>query len=154
MDQRLVLINTINHQRSAPPHVVDTLICQLLHPRGLHDYIKPIWVILLQLLPLCVGILPIQLNILVSRVELFGDIHLDTLVRCNDDPGGAVKLEELRKDKPGRASTKEEDFDADWRGEFVEAVDGTSSGFEEGGFFIGEVVDFVELFLLAVNKSQ
>ena len=49
----------------------------------------------------------------------------------------------MGKDQTGGTGSEEENVDADWGVEFVEAVDGTCCGLEEGGFFIGEVVNLV-----------
>ena len=149
MYPRLILIHPINHQRTTPPHIINALIRQLLHARRLYNDIEPILIILLQLRPLRLGVLTVQLDVLVPALELLGEVHLDSLVGGDGDAGGAVEFEELSKDETSWAGAENEDFDTDGWSEFVEAMDGTGGGFEESGFFIGEVVNFVEFVLLA-----
>lgn len=60
----------------------------------------------------------------------------------------------MGEDETGRAGAEEEDVDADWGVQFVEAVDGTCCGFEEGRFFVGEVEDLVAFLLVAGQDSK
>lgn len=149
-------------------HVVDGVIGELLDTGGLnlaifsdkilshqiratyHD-IKAVLVVLLDLGPLRVGILPIKFNVLVGGVELLRNVHLGALVRSNHDFRCAVELEELSEDKAGGACAEEEDFDANGGVELVKAVDGACGGLQECRLFIGQVVDLVALLLVTVN---
>lgn len=100
-----------------------------------------------------VGVLPVEFDVLVSGVDLLGDVHLDALVSCENDPCGAVELEQLGEDKAGRASAEHENFDADWGIELVETMNGACSGFEKSGLLVGEVVDLVK-FMLRAKKCE
>ena len=57
----------------------------------------------------------------------------------------------MGEDEACWSGAEEEDFEAGggcggWEGgfEFVEAVEGAGGGFDEGCFYVGEVVDFVD----------
>lgn len=154
MHPRLVLVDSVEHQCASTPHVVDALISQLLHTGCFYDDVEPVWVVILELLPLRLGVLPVELDVLVTGVKVLGDIHLDALVRGDDDAGGAVKFEELCEDQTGGSSTEEENFDSDRGVKLVESVDGTCGRFKEGGILVTEVMDFVELLLLAGNATK
>lgn len=145
----LVLVHAVDHDSSASPDVVDALLSKLLNTRRLDDNIESIWVVLLKLLPLRARVLPVQLDVLVSRVQLLRNIHLDTLVSSNNHAVSAVELQQLRENKTSRTSAEQKDVNADGRVELVQSVDGASGGFKEGGFLIGEVVDLVALLLVA-----
>lgn len=119
MDLRLVLVHAVDHECSTTPDIVDALIRQFLHSRCLHNDIKPILVIVFQLLPLRFRVLPIQLNVLVTGVELLGNIHLDALVGCDDHPRCTVQLEELGEDETCGTGTENEDFNSDRRRQLV-----------------------------------
>lgn len=153
MHQGLIFVNTVDHQRAAPSNEVDAIVGQLLHTSSLNHDIKPVRVVVLQFLPLRIGALAVELDVLVTRVEVFGDVHLDALVRCNHDAGGAVELEELGQDEPSWAGPEHEHFDSDGGVELVESVDGACRRFKEGRLFIGEIVDLVEFFLLAITTE-
>jgi len=133
MHTRIVFIDTVNHQRSSPPDIVDTLIGQLFHTSSFDDDIKPVWVILFELSPLRLRVLPVKLNIFVSCLKVLCDVHLDALIGSNDHSGSAVQFKELSEDEAGGACAKEENFDADWRVQLVETMDGTGGGFRGGG---------------------
>lgn len=149
MHKRRLVIHPVNHQRPAPPYIVDALVRDLLHARRLDHDVEPVRVVLLQLLPLRGGVRAVELHVHVPAGELLRDVHLDALVRGDGDAVCAVELEELREDEPGRACAEHEDVDADGRGELVEPVHGAGGGLEERGFFVGEVVDFVDFVLFA-----
>lgn len=152
MHQGLVLVHAIDHQRTAPSNVVDAIVSQLLYTSSFDHDVEPIRVVVLEFLPLRVGVLAVELDVLVARVEIFRDIHLDALVCRDDDAGGAVELEELRQDEPGRAGAEQEHLNSDGGVELVEPMDGTCRRLEEGRLFVGEVVDLVEFFLLAIME--
>jgi len=103
------------------------------------------------LLPLWLGVLPIQLDVNVSRVEIFCNIHLDSLVGRDHDFGCAVQLKKLSKNEARRARAKQEDFDPNRRVQLVEAVDGAGGGFEQGRLFVTEIVNLVDFLLWAAN---
>jgi hypothetical protein len=85
--------------------------------------------------------MPIQLDVLVSCIELLDDVHLDALVCGDDDTGGTIELQELHKDEPSGACIKEEHFNTECGGELIKAMDSAGNGIKDGGFLIGEVVD-------------
>lgn len=66
----------------------------------------------------------------------------------------AVEFEELGEDESCWAGAEEEDVDADLGVEFIEAVDGTCGGFEEGRFFGGKVMDLVALLLRTKRRKE
>lgn len=148
MDAGLVLVDAVNHQRTAPPDIIDTLVRQCLHTRRFDNDIKPIRVVVLQLLPLWPWVLPVQLDILITSIQLLSDVHLNTLVRGDDHARSAVELEQLGKNQAGWAGAEQQNFYADRRREFVETVNSTSGGLKEGRIFIGKVLNFVQLLLL------
>lgn len=152
MDLRLVLVDTVDHERAAAADVVDALLCELLDAGGLDDDVEPVRVGLLELLPLRAGVLPVELDVLVRGVQLLGDVHLDALVRGDDDAVRAVQLEQLGEDEARGARAEEEGLDADGRVELVEAVQSTGGGLEKSGFLVGEVVDLVALLLVAGRR--
>jgi hypothetical protein len=143
-------------------------IGQFLHPSSLNDDIKSVWVVLLEFLPLRLWVLPIELDVFISRFQILRNIHFDALVSSNDDSRSAVQLEELGEDETSWASAEEEDCKlkfnvcftsrGDWKHvvtfnsnrwvQFVQPMNGTRSRLQEGGFLVGEVVDFVQLLLL------
>jgi hypothetical protein len=149
MHKRFVFVNTINHQGSSPPDVVDALICQLLHSRRFHDDIKAVRVILLQLVPLRLWVLPIKLDVFVPCVNILRDVHLNSLVGSNNYFRCTIQLEELGEDEACGSCAEEEDFDTDLGIQLVEAVDGAGGRLEKGRLLVGEVVDFVYLLLWA-----
>jgi len=148
MDQRLVLVNPIDHQRSSPPHIINTLVGQFLHSGGFHNNVKTVRVVLLQLLPLGAWVLPIQLDVFIRRVKLLGDIHFDAFIGGDDDTEGSVQLEQLSEDETCWAGAKEEDINPNWRVELIKAVDGACGWFEQSGLFICEILDLVQLLLV------
>lgn len=154
MNERLVLVHTVDHDRSTAADVVDGLLREFLDPSRLDHNVEPERVVLLELLPLRARVLSVELDVLVSCVELLRDVHLDALVRRDHDAVCAVLLQQLGKDKPCWACAKKEDVDADWWTELIKPVDGTCSGFKERGFFIGEIVDFVTLLLVTICGGQ
>lgn len=151
---RLVLIHAVDHNRAAAPHVVDALLCDLLHTRRLHDNVKPIRIVLPQLLPLRVRVLPVELDVLVTRIQLLRDVHLDALVRRDDDLVRAVELEQLRENQPCGSGPEEEHVNADRRVELVQPVDRASCGLEERRLFVGEIVNLVALILWAAQEKS
>jgi hypothetical protein len=118
-----------------------------------HD-VKPIRVLLLQLLPLRLGVLPVQLDILVPCLELPRDLRFDALVRRDDHPRRAVQLEQLREDEARGARAEDQRLDADAGVELVHAVNGTRGGLGERGLLVREVVDLVDLLCSAVAMSS
>ena len=149
MEQCLVLVNAVDHDRTAAADVVDAVLGNLLDTGGLNDDVEAVRVVLLQLLPLWARVLAVELDVLVASVELLRDVHLDALVGGDDDTVCAVQLQQLREDETRWARTEEEDFDADWWVELVESVKCACSGFEKCGFLVCEVVDLVALLLVA-----
>jgi hypothetical protein len=150
MDQGLVFINAIDHQRSSATHIVDRVIGKLLHPSSLNDHIKPIRIVLLELLPLRLGLFSVQLDILVRRVELLRNVHLDALIRSDDDTRCPIQLEQLRQDQARRASAEEQHLDPNGRVELVQPMDRTRGRFQEGRFLICKIVDLVQFLLVAM----
>jgi len=151
MHQRLVLIYAIDHQSSSPSDVVDAVIRQLLHSGSLHNNVETVWIVVLEFLPLCLGVLAIKLDVFITSVEISRDVHLDALVSCDHDTGGPILLEKLGKDEAGRTSAQKEDFDANSWVELVEPMNGACSGLDESRLLIGDVVYFVKLLLLTAN---
>lgn len=143
MHKSLVFVNSINHQRTSSAHIVDTIIRQLLYTSCLNDDIETVRVIILQFLPLWSWILAIEFDVFVSRIQLFGDVHLDTFVSCNDDTRCTVLFEELCEDETSGTCAEEKDFNSNAGTELVKAMDSTSRWFEECGFLIGQVFDLV-----------
>ena len=45
--ERFVLIHAVDHDRASPPHVVNALLRQLLHTRGLYYNVEAVWVVFL-----------------------------------------------------------------------------------------------------------
>ena len=122
VEQCLVLVNAVDHDRTAAADVVDAVLGNLLDTGGLNDNVEAVRVVLLQLLPLRFRVLPVKLDVLVRSVELFCDVHLDTLVRGKNHTVCTIQLEELSKDETGRAGSEHEDVNANWRVELVETV--------------------------------
>ena len=58
----------------------------------------------------------------------------------------------MGKYQTGGTGSEEENVDADWGVELVETVDGACCGLEEGGFFVGEVVNLVTLLLVTKRE--
>lgn len=145
MHQGFVLVDTVDHQGATSSDIIDRFVGELLDTGRLYDHVEPILLFLFQLLPLyfSLGRVALEFDVFVSSVELLGDVHFDSFVRGDDEARGAVELEELREDEPGRARAEEENLDADGGRELVEAVYGAGGGFEERRFFICEVLDFV-----------
>jgi len=149
MYQCFVLIHTIDHQSSSPSYIINALVGQLLNPSSLNDHIKSIRVVVPKLLPLCLRDFPIQLDVLIGSIDLFCDVHLDTLVSCNNDAEGSVELEQLRENQPRWSSPEKENLDSNWWVELVETVDRASSRVEKGRLFVSEIVNLIQLLLLA-----
>lgn len=151
MDLRLVLVHAVDHDRSAAADVVYAVLRELLDTSGLDDDVKPVRVVLPQLLPLRGRVLPVELDVLVGGVQLLRDIHLDTLVRGDGDAVSAVQLQQLSEDQTGGTGAEQEHINAYWRVELVEAVNGTCRGLEKRGLLVGKVVDLVALALVVDN---
>lgn len=154
VDERLVRVDTVNHEGATSADVVNALIGKFLHTGRLDDDVKSVWVFLLERFPLRARVLAVELEVLVSALEILRDVHLDTLVRSDHDAVRAVELQQLRENQPGRASAEHEHFNADGWGELVKTVERACCGLEEGGILIREVLDFVELVLLAEETGQ
>jgi hypothetical protein len=122
MNERLILIDPIDHQRPTSPHIPNRHIRDLFHTRSLYYHIEAIWIIVFEFLPLRIGVLAVKLDVFVTSLELARDVHLDAFVSGDNDTGSTVKLEELCEDKSSRSCAKEKDLDADGGVEFVEAV--------------------------------
>ncbi len=148
----LVLIDTIDHQRTASANVVDAFVGQLLHAGRFDDDIKPIRVVVLELLPLRFGVLSVELNVLVGGIKIFSNVHLYALVGSDNDTGCAIELQELGEDQASGSSTQEKDLYADRRCELVETVNGTSRGLKQSRLFVGKIFDLVE-FMLRARRS-
>ena len=148
MDQRFVRVHAIDHDGSSSADIVDRVVCQLLDPGGLDHYVKPVRVVLFQLLPLRAWVLPVELDILVRSSELLRDVHLDTLVSGDDDTVRAIQFEQLSEDEACRPCTEEEDLNSDRRVELVETVKCACCGLEERRLLIGDVLDDVALALV------
>lgn len=131
MNESLVLVDTIDHESAATADVVDGILRDLLDTRSLDDDVKTVWVRLLELLPLRARVLSVELDVIVRSVKLLCDVHLDALVRGDDDTVRTVLLEQLGEDETGWAGSKEEDFNANWRVQLVETVDGACRGLEK-----------------------
>lgn len=93
MYHRLVLIHAVNHDSAAPPHIVDAILRKLLHARRLHDDVEPIRVVLPELIPLRLRVLPVELDVLVARIKLPRDIHLDAFICGDHDAVRTVQFE-------------------------------------------------------------
>jgi hypothetical protein len=150
VNQSLVLVYAIYHQGSTSPHIVDALIRKLLYAGGLHNDIKAVWVIVLEFLPLRIGVLAVKLDVFIPCIQALRNVHLDTFVSGNHDAGGTVLLKKLCEDETSWASAQKEDFDANARAELVESMNCACSRLKKSGLFIGEVVDLVKFLLLAV----
>lgn len=107
-----------------------------------HD-VETVGVLLLQLLPLGVWVLPVKLDVLVTCLELLRDIHLDALVRGNDDPHRAVELQQLGEDEARGARADDQRLYAHWCIELIHSVYGAGCGLDKGSLFVGQVVDLV-----------
>ena len=153
MDHRLVLVHTVDHNRTTTTNVVDTVLGDLLHSRSLDDDVEPVWVVLLELLPLRTRVLSVELDVLVASVQFLCNVHLDTLVGGDDDSGCPVEFQQLSEDKTGGSSAQEKDVDANRGVELVQSVNGAGSGLKESGFFVCEVVDLVAFVGFAVMTS-
>lgn len=151
MHKRLVFIHTINHQGSSPPDIVNALIRQLLHARGFNDDIETVRVVLLELVPLCLRVLPVKFNIFVSGLEIFCNVHLDALIGSNDHSSSTIQFEELSKDKTRRTRAEEKNFNADLRVQLIEAMDSASGRLEKGRILVRKVLDLVHFLLWAIK---
>lgn len=146
LDQSLLLINAIVDELATPRTKINRLLQHSRTPRSLDNNIKAIRILLLERRPLLARILTVELDVLVSAVELLGKVHLGALVGCDDGVLAAVVLEQLRQTQTCGTGADEKDAGADVRAYAVHAVDGAGSGFEEGRFFPGEVREWEELF--------
>jgi hypothetical protein len=111
-------------------------------------------VVLLDLLPLGLGVLttsPLEPDVLVTTVQLFGNVHLHPVVSGDDDLGSTVELQELGHTQTGRTGTEQEDLGSDLGLELVETVDGTRGGLEEGSLLIRDVGVLEDLGLVAAG---
>ena len=107
MDQSLVLVDTVDHDSTTAANVVDRLLCELLNTGGLDHDVESVGVVLLELLPLRTRVLPVQFDVLIGGVELLCDVHLNALVRRNDDAVCSIQLEQLCEDQASRAGAEE-----------------------------------------------
>ena len=110
--------------------------------------------VLLELLPLRRRVCPIELGVLVPRVQLACQIRLDALVRGDHNLGCPVELEELREDNAGGSGADDEGLHADFDVQPVQAVDGARGGLDERGLFIGDIMDLEDLASVAVGGAE
>ena len=85
----------INNQRPPPPTIVDRILKDLDRPGRLHHNVEPVRVVLLDLLKLRHGVGPRQLNVMVGRVQLPGEVHLEPAGRGDGHLAAPVLAEEL-----------------------------------------------------------
>lgn len=105
-----------------PADVVDGILKDLGGTSSLNDDVETVRVLILELLELSFWVLPAQLNVDVTRAELLGKFHLETLRSGNNDVASAVLAEHLRKHEASWASTEHQDGGTElWR-DLVEAV--------------------------------
>lgn len=149
MYERLVLVNTIKHERPTPTDIIDRFVRKLLNAGRLNDNIKAIRVVLLELFPLRAWVLTVELNIRVPAFEIFRDIHLDTLVRRDRDMDGAVELKQLRENETRRTCAEDKGLEADGWVELVKSMQRARRGFQERRLLVGHVFYLVELLLFA-----
>ena len=122
--------------------------------RATHNHVKPIRVVLLELLPLRLRVRSVELDILVPCVQLACQFCLDALVRRDHDLGRPVELEELREDDAGGPGADDEGLHADLDVQPVQAVDGARGGLDERGLFIGDIIDLEDLASVAVGGAE
>lgn len=148
----LILVHAIHHQCSPPTYVVDCLVSQLFNSCGLDNDIKTMRVVFFELGPLGFRVLSVKLNVLVRSIELLGNLRFNTFVCSECDLPCPIQFEQLGEDEAGRSCTKQEDFDANGRIQFVEPVNSTCSRFKERRLFIGEIVDLVQFMLRTISE--
>ena len=88
------------------------------------------------------------------RPNLLRHLRLYTFVCRHHDLHRAVLLEELREDEPRGPSADDECLRANFNIDPVEAMDRAGCRLNERGFFIGNVVNFVNLAGIAVTGLQ
>src|ERR1700761_3695368 len=91
--ERLIFVHTIDHQGSSSAYVIDGLIGQLFHSCSLDDDVKAIWVVFLQLGPLGTWVLAVELDVLISSIELLRDLRFYALVCRECDFPCAIQFE-------------------------------------------------------------
>lgn len=105
---------------------------------------------------LCLGVLVAsnQLNVLVTGVQLLCQVHLHTGGCGNNDSSSTVLLEQLRQNQTGRTGTEQENLDTDLRSQFVETVDGARRGLKKGSLLVGQVLESVQLGVVAEKTDS
>lgn len=103
--ESLIFVHTIDHEGPSSADVVNTIVGELLNASSFNHDVKAVWIVVLELLPLRTRVLTIELNVFISCTDLFGNVHLDTLVSGNNHPRRAILLEELGKDETCWSST-------------------------------------------------
>jgi hypothetical protein len=153
----LVGVNTVDHEGTSSSDVVDRSVDEGLDTGTLDNTVESVRVVLLDLLPLSLGLLttsPLEPDVLVTTVELFGNVHLHTVVSGNDDLGSTVQLEQLSHAETGGTGTEQEDLGSDLGLELVESVDGTRGGFEQGSLLVRDVGVLEDLGLVATSQTK
>lgn len=97
-------------------------------------------------------VLPVELDVLVRRVQTPRDLRLRSLVGSDYDARRAVELQQLGDDKPGRARTKHECFDADAGPKPVHSVDSARGGLDQSRLLVRDVMDLVHLSRAAASS--
>jgi hypothetical protein len=78
--------------------------------------------VLHELFPLSFRVLAVQVDKVVGRLNLAGDLHLGSGIGSEDELGSAVLPQELRKQEAGGSSADDQDFRTDSQVEDVGAV--------------------------------
>ena len=98
-----------------------------------------------KLFPLRIWVLPIEFDVFMADIQLFREVGLYTFIGSNDHGGSTIHLQKLRKNKAGRPCADYENFYPNFRIEVVQSAYGASCRLDEGCFFVGEIVDPVDL---------
>jgi len=153
----LVGVNTVDHEGTSSSDVIDRSVDEGFNTSALDDAVETVRVILLDLLPLSLGLLStstLEPDVLVTTVELFSNIHLHTVVGGDDDLGSTVELEQLSHAETGGTGTEQEDLGSDLGLELVESVNGARGGFEQGSLLVRDVGVLEDLGLVAKEKDN
>lgn len=113
-DSGVVGVDSVDEERSASGDVVDRVVDNLLDTGALDNDVEAVClsarhhfpqphrhtrVVLLDLGPLGVGVLSLEVNVRIGRVDLSRNVHLDTLVGGDGDVSGSAHLASARVGK-------------------------------------------------------
>lgn len=146
-DTGLVLVDAVDKKRSPSSNVVDRILDNGFDSSRFDDDVEPERVVLLQFSPLRSGVCPVKFDVYVCGFYILRNVHLNSLVSCDNDLAGTIQFQKLRQHQASRARTQKEDFASNLWLDNIHAVNSASEGFSKRRLQVRDIVDLVQFVL-------